>query len=149
MLPTQLYTIGVTMKRIATLLVVCILAMPAMAEDQSLGYEPYCGNIGQIAYFVMNARQSGESVSGLVDHITNKVKKRSLQKIMYQMVVDAYKTPRTRTEEKKDEIIKEFGTRYFLNCINAMNVSGDEYEVEPSIGILYENEHYEPIPNSV
>ncbi|EPL3364292.1 hypothetical protein MW728_000512 [Acinetobacter baumannii] len=88
---------------------------PVSAES----HEKNCRMLMEMAEGVMEAKQNGMSLSqalNINDETQEKLKNKSMHKLMQLIIIDAYKQPSYSTPSIKKEQLNEFSAKYYLGC---------------------------------
>ncbi len=90
----------------------------AVQASASPGHEKKCKIMGEVAEKVMRDRQTGRSLSSMIDSVDS-VENKSLQGIMKMIVISAYDVPRYGTREHQERAVGEFADMILLSCLKA------------------------------
>ena len=76
--------------------------------------DDFCTSILEVAETVMEARQSGV---GILEVLEGANKGGPIKSLLTEMVENAYSIPYYPTEKEQENVIREFGIKYYLFCI--------------------------------
>ena len=97
------------MKALALGLLLFMAGTPASAEN----WRTACASLGRFAHATMEARQSGTSMSAVIDAMARKQKSDFAEKV----VIAAYESPRYVDKELQLKMAEEFRDRMYLECV--------------------------------
>jgi acid phosphatase family membrane protein YuiD len=98
------------MKKLLTgLLLSAALISPAMAVTKE-----DCADVSGLAESIMSARLAGISI---VDSMGIANTSGDMEELVTEMVKNAYSEYAYKTEEYKESAIKDFGAKYYLDCL--------------------------------
>lgn len=81
-----------------------------MAGSAYAGDIGKCVSVGEFAGKVMQIRQNGVKMSEIVNRLGH-------DNPLLSIVIDAYDTPRFRTEDYKEAAITKFENKYYMECV--------------------------------
>jgi hypothetical protein len=87
-------------------LVVCVAVLPAWGKDTGS-----CENTADTAKSIMEARQVGMSMGKILNMSENKV--------IHEMVFQAYEVPRFQTDEFQQRAISNFREKWEFDCLKS------------------------------
>lgn len=94
------------MKKLLTALTLLSLSFTATAEDEKMT----CKQVSELAGVIMTARQTGVPMVEVFE-------KADGFKVIEDVIILAYKTPKFSVKENQQEQINEFKNEFFLNCV--------------------------------
>ena len=100
------------MRAIAITFVLCMMVMPVQAGD----WRETCGDLGELATTIMKNRQSGVSMSKMMDAIAGK----DGGALPEKLIISAYDSPRYSTQRMQKRTVEEFRDEVYLGCVKAM-----------------------------
>jgi hypothetical protein len=101
------------MKKLLYVMAVALsLTTPIRATDN---WQASCKSASQLARTIMQLRQDGKDMSGIVDSI-GKTGDADSQKTATDLVLEAYKEPRYQTEGMQKKSVDDFGNDIYLRC---------------------------------
>lgn len=90
-----------------------LIASSGSLLAQEEDWRERCKAVSTLAATVMEARQSGVSLSDVMDGVES-------GGLSEQMAMEAYDRPRFSTPEMQEETINEFGNNWYLRCAKAL-----------------------------
>lgn len=96
------------MKKVILILLFVFLSFNVYAESKDI--DEICGNASEMAEAIMKARQNNAPMR----KIMNSAPENKLIKIM---IKDAYSQPRMNVEENQQDMITDFGNKYYKQCL--------------------------------
>lgn len=106
------------MKILAGILFILLAVNASQAATKAEKVSPrdiVCPSILEVAKSVMTARQSGTSVTAIMDVINKSDTKKDTMK---EMVYNAYSEPLYHSEEYQQSAITEFSNQYYITCMS-------------------------------
>ena len=93
------------------LMAALLVHLAAQAEERDV--KSFCGSVGDLAKTVMEKRLAGMSIRNMVA-IAND------NPMTTEMVMQAYGAPAYQTEAAQERAIREFETKWYLDCLRNM-----------------------------
>lgn len=100
-----------------SILLATILLIPLSAHAD---HEELCSTVATLAHSVMNARQSGVSLTKSLKLANNGTNK-GVNNLTRLFVMEAFKEPRYRTEQYQSDAILDFENKQHLDCLENLN----------------------------
>lgn len=98
------------MKKIFVLLIAISLSFATTDAE-------VCKTIANDAKMIMSARQNGAPITVIYD-VIEKQEDKNIKELFFNIMNDAYSTPKFITPEVKRNTINEFYNKWFYRCIN-------------------------------
>jgi len=99
----------ITITAIVTIVMALFISIPTVhAED----WREKCETLGNIAETLMEVRQQGVPMSNLMNEFRG-------VKLMEELVIEAYKTPRYSTPRIQKRVVQDFKNEVYMECVSA------------------------------
>lgn len=113
------------MKTILTAAALALSPLPALSQPTQADVDLVCGAAESLAGNIMDARQSGASMSALLQAVTIDGNAPEANSLARALVTDAYSRPAFRSAEYQERATRDFANAAAVTCHQAMSGAGE------------------------